>query len=360
MRSLGKRICRKVSQVRILYPPQNKMKIIFLTKYGNKKCYEYKDTESIKEISSNQIRVQIKYIGLSFTDIIIRKGLYKEQRDNYKLPFCQGFEFSGIVAQVGEKVLNYKVGDEVCGVSKYGCFKEEIVTDENHIFLVPKTYSLKEAAAFPVNYFTAHHAIEDIVRIKEGATILIYGGDGGVGGMLTQISKLKGFKVISIVGNQKEVEYAKSLGADYVFTEDIIANLKKENLKIDVVFDNIGTFNIKLFRNYLSVNSKIIVYGFGSLLNKNIFKTVINYFNLIKIKIFDLVYYNITISGFNIIKLTENLELLGETKNSLENALKEKKIIVPKIEEFDFYKIDDALSYLGDRENYGKVILKIN
>ncbi len=338
----------------------NKMKTIFLTKYGNKNCYEYKDMESIKEISSNQVRVQIKYIGLSFTDIIIRKGLYKEQKDNYKLPFCQGFEFSGVVVQIGEKVTRYKVGDEVCGVSKYGCFKKEIITDEDHIFHVPNTYSLKEAATFPVNYFTAHHAIEDIVRIKEGATVLIYGGDGGVGGMLTQISKLKGFKVISVVGNQKEVEYAKSLGADHVFTSDLISNFKKENLKLDIIFDNIGTFDLQLFRNYLSVNSKIIVYGFGSLINKDIFKTIINYFKLIKIKIFDLVYYNITISGFNIIKLTENLELLGETKNSLENSLKERKLIVPKIQEFDFYKIDEALDYLGDRKNYGKVILKIN
>lgn len=126
-----------------------------------------------------------------------------------------------------------------------------------------------------------------------------------------------------------------------------------------MVFDNNGTFNIKKFSKALSLNSKIIVFGFNSLLTKNWVKNIVNYFSLIKPKMFDLVYNNITISGFNIIKFTEDQDYFYEIKSELQKHLENKKLIVPEIREYNFSEIEKAIESLSNRENFGKVIVKI-
>jgi len=148
------------------------MQKIFLYKYRSKNSYKYIDIIEREKLSVDQVRVDIKYIGISFTDLIIKKGLYKYQKDNYSLPFCQGFEFSGIISEVTSSEHEYKVGEEVCGLVKFGCFANEIIVNKNNIFKIPKTYSLKDVAAFPVNFFTAYHALCNIVKIKKESTTL--------------------------------------------------------------------------------------------------------------------------------------------------------------------------------------------
>jgi len=335
------------------------MQKILLYKYGNKNSYKYIDIPKKEKLSTGQVRVDIKYIGISFTDLIIKKGFYKYQRDNYPLPFCQGFEFSGIISEVFKDEKEYSAGDEVFSLVKFGCFTNEIVVNINNIIKVPKTYYLREAVTFPVNFFTAYHALCNIVKIKKNSTVMIYSSAGGVGGMILQLSKIFGYKTIAVVSDKKKETYVKNLGADFVFYDDILNNLKRNNLKIDVVFDSNGTFNINKFSEVLSLNSKIIVFGFNSLLTKNILKNIINYLSLIKPKIFDLVYNNITVSGFNIIKFTDDGDYFNETKNELQKYLNDKKLIVPEIREYKFSEMEKAIESLSDRNNFGKVIIKI-
>ena len=335
------------------------MQKILLYKYGSKNSYKYIDIAEKEKLSVGQVRVDIKYIGISFTDLIIKKGLYKYQKDNYPLPFCQGFEFSGVISEVTSDEYEYEVGEEVCGLVKFGCFANKIIINKNNIFKIPKTYSLKEAITFPVNFFTAYHALCNIVKIKKDSVVMIYSGAGGVGGMILQLSKILGYKTIAIVSNKEKEMYVKNLGADFVFCGDVLNNLKKNNIKVDIVFDSNGTFNINEFNDVLSLNSKIIVLGFNSLLTKNIFRNILNYFSLLKPKIFDLVYNNITVSGFNIIKFTEDGDYFKETKSELQKYLNDEKLIIPKIREYQFSEMEEPIESLSDRNNFGKVIIKI-
>lgn len=335
------------------------MQKILLYKYGNKNSYKYIDILEKEELLAGQIRVDIKYIGISFTDLIIKKGFYKYQRDNYPLPFCQGFEFSGVISEIFNNEKEYSIGDEVFGLVKFGCFANEIVVNKSNIIKVPKTYSLKEVVTLPVNFFTAYHALCNIVKIKDNSTVMIYSAAGGVGGMILQLSKIFGYKTVAIISDKKKEMYVKSLGADLILCNNVLDNLKKNNIKVDIVFDSNGTFNLSEFNKVLSLNSKIVVFGFNSLLTKNIFKNILNYFSLIKPKIFDLVYNNITVSGFNIIKFTNDSDYFNETKNKLQKYLNEKKLIIPEIREYHFSEIEKAVESLSDRNNFGKVIVKI-
>jgi NADPH:quinone reductase-like Zn-dependent oxidoreductase len=327
---------------------------IFLIKYGKKDCYKFENFEP-DILINNQVRIKVKYIGLSFTDYIIKFGYYQFQKEFFPLPFVQGFEFGGTITEIKNNDSEYKIGDEVVGINKFGCFQTEICIDENKIVKVPSVYSLLEASTFPVNFFTAYHALHNLVVLNKSSKVLIKSAAGGVGSMLVQLCKIAGHEVIASVGNSSKGEYVKNLGADEVIIGE---NLDKEN-NIDVVFDSSGTFNPLKYKKSLSINPKIIVYGFNSLLTKNIFRNIVNYFKLYKPKLFDLVYNNITVSGFNIIKFTEEDVFFTKIKNDLSSLLKDNKLKVPNIRLYNYKQVNDAIESFSDRKNTGKVILEI-
>ncbi len=326
-----------------------------LVKYGKKNCYKFEKTES-GVLTENQIRIKVKYIGISFTDYIIKRGYYQYQKEYFPLPFVQGFEFGGIITEIKNKDSDYKIGDEVIGINKFNCFQTEICLDEKNIIKVPKGYSLLEASSFPVNFFTAYHALNNLVVVNENSKVVVTSAAGGVGFTLVQLCKIAGHRVIASVGNKSKFDYVKSVGADKVIIDD---NLSEEK-DIDVVFDSSGTFNPVKHRKHLSVNPKIIVFSFNSLLTKNLFRNIFNYFNLYKPKLFDLVYNNITISGFNIIKFTEDDKYFEKIKTELLKALESKSLKVQDIRLYNYKQIDEAIESLANRNNKGKVILEIS
>ena len=58
---------------------------------------------------------------------------------------------------------------------------------------IPESMSFEEAAAFPVQYLTAYHALTTVGRAEPGETVLVHAAAGGVGTAAIQIGKLLGF-----------------------------------------------------------------------------------------------------------------------------------------------------------------------
>jgi NADPH:quinone reductase-like Zn-dependent oxidoreductase len=331
------------------------MNKIILVKYGRKNCYKFEKHES-DLLSDNQVRIKIRYIGISFTDYIIKRGNYKYQKEYFPLPFVQGFEFGGSIIEVKNKNSEYKIGDEIVGINKFGCFQTEICINEKSIIKIPNEYSLLEATSFPVNFFTAYHALHNLVVVNENSKVLITSGAGGVGSMLIQLCKISKHQITSSVSSSSKIDYVKGIGADKVIVGE---NLNNEDKDIDIVFDSSGTFNPIKYKKCLSTNPKIIVYGFNSLLTKNIFRNIFNYFNLYKPRLFDMVYNNITVSGFNIIKFTEDDKYFEKIKNEFSKLLESKQLKVPKIRLYNYKEVNKAIESLTDRSNIGKVILEV-
>ncbi|MCF7669164.1 MAG: zinc-binding dehydrogenase, partial [Verrucomicrobia bacterium] len=63
---------------------------------------------------------------------------------------------------------------------------------------------------------TAHLGLVNEARIREGKTIFVVGGSGGVGSMVIQISKILGARVIACAGNDEKLRVCRDLGADEV------------------------------------------------------------------------------------------------------------------------------------------------
>ncbi len=328
------------------------MKEIILKKYNQKFTFG----ELLHaELKPNKVRVETAYAGISFTDVIIRKGLYQYQKKHHALPLVLGFEASGIISEIGTNVHEFEIGDRVIVLKKFGCFSEEIIATEQDLIKIPATVSLEFAASVGVNFFTAWHALNNIVKIFPDSYILITGAAGGVGGMLTQLASQFN-TVTGLVSSSDKFEYVKSLGAHAVFCYKRKGNLGY----FDVIFVSSGE-QLKKYQPMLNANGKIILYGFNDLIPaswKHYPMTVLKYIQLPKINILHMVYENQSISGFNIIKLTHASKEFIDAKEAFETIFSNKKFREPKITIFNFTDIEEAFKLIESGKSIGKILLE--
>lgn len=110
----------------------------------------------------------------------------------------------------------------------------------------------EELATFPTAYVTALRMLNR-VRAKEGETVLVTGASGGVGSALLQLARVRGARVIALVGPGKE-DRARSLGAEATVTRGVtnLTDAVSEAVggqSVDVVADVVGG---RLFPDLLS------------------------------------------------------------------------------------------------------------
>lgn len=189
-----------------------------------------------------QLRVTIKAAGISFVDVLTARGEYQFKPP---LPFIPGSEYAGVVAQVGEGVNGFTVGDRVFGSGLGGIFAEAGIFSASNVSHMPTGMDFDSAAVFPVNYQTAWHALVDRAQARPGETLLVLGAAGGTGYAAVEVAKHLGLRVIASASSDEKRQAALKGGADAVvetgaadWREQVkVANHGRE---IDIVFDPVG------------------------------------------------------------------------------------------------------------------------
>lgn len=138
-------------------------------------------------------------------------GLTKPQKQT------TGTDFAGVVEAVGEKVTAFQPGDRVFGLHDNGLSSHAqylTISANKPIATMPDNCSFQQAAA---GLEGAHYAINFInkVSLKAGQKVMVYGATGAIGSAAMQILKHHGL-VVTAVGNTKNLDLLRSLGADTV------------------------------------------------------------------------------------------------------------------------------------------------
>ena len=220
------------------------MKSMSITAFGDTNVF--KETEMPKpEPKGKEVLVKVYATSANPVDYKIRKGFFGEM---FKLPIILGFDVSGIVEAVGEKVTDFKIGDEVYYMPRIngtpGAYAEYHLAEEEIISKKPKNISHTESASFPLACGTAWDALIDRTKVKLGETVLIHAGAGGVGVYAIQLAKLCGAYVYTTC-SAKTFDLVKKLGADKIIDykkEDFVKVVMKDtnNKGVDVIFDTVG------------------------------------------------------------------------------------------------------------------------
>ncbi|SNS55178.1 NADPH:quinone reductase [Geodermatophilus saharensis] len=123
-------------------------------------------------------------------------------------PAVPGFDAAGVVDEVGEGVTGVRVGDAVFGLGRATAAEHAVLTAWAP---VPAGTGLEEAAGLGVAGETAVRVL-DLLGLPEGATVVVDGASGGVGGATVQVAVSRGLRVVG-TSSPANADYVRSLGA---------------------------------------------------------------------------------------------------------------------------------------------------
>jgi putative PIG3 family NAD(P)H quinone oxidoreductase len=189
-----------------------------------------------------EVLIQVAAAGLNNADLLQARGLYPPPPGASPI---LGMEVSGVVAELGEGVSTWKVGDKVCALLPGGGYAELATANAGAMLPVPDAIDLDEAAGLPEAAFTAWTNVMDTGRLRPGESLLIHGGTSGIGSLAIQMFAAQGNRIFTTVGSAAKCETARELGAARAINyreEDFVAVVKDETQGkgVDVILDMVG------------------------------------------------------------------------------------------------------------------------
>jgi NADPH:quinone reductase-like Zn-dependent oxidoreductase len=185
-----------------------------------------------------EVLVKVRAAGVGPWDGWIRAGRSALPQP---LPLTLGSDLSGEVRAVGPDVSDWRVGDQVYGVTNprfIGAYAEYALASAAMIARKPTSLSHIEAASIPVIAVTAWQELSDQAQLKAGQTVLIHGAAGNVGAYAVQIARHAGIRIIATAAAD-DLSYVRELGADTVvdYQTQRFESVARE---VDAVLDLVG------------------------------------------------------------------------------------------------------------------------
>jgi NADPH:quinone reductase-like Zn-dependent oxidoreductase len=237
-----------------------------------------------------EVLLRVKAASVNHLDLWVRRG-WPGLR--LAFPHVLGSDVAGVVEAVGPGVTVTRVGDEVVVNPALGCGRcercrsgeenlclkfsilgehvsggqaERLVVRAENTLPKPANLSFEEAAAVPLTFMTAWHALLGRARLRLGETVLVHAAGSGVGVAAVQIAKLVGARVIATAGSDAKLERARALGADEVVnyeTKDFVQEVRRLTGKrgVDVVFEHVGKKTWEGSIKSVTVGGRVVTVG---------------------------------------------------------------------------------------------------
>jgi len=167
----------------------------------------------------HEVLIELHAAGVGVWDAKIRDGEWAEGDAHF--PLVLGTDGAGVIAERGELVRRFDVGDQVWayqyGNKKGGFYAEYVVVDADNVTALPKGLTMAEAGAGAVTGLTALQGITDHLDLKPGETVMIFGASGAVGTLAVQFAATyRRAHVIAIASGPKAKVLLERLGAETV------------------------------------------------------------------------------------------------------------------------------------------------
>ncbi|MDO5668423.1 MAG: NAD(P)H-quinone oxidoreductase [Corynebacterium sp.] len=231
------------------------MKAIQLTNPDDPRSLELVDTD-LPQLKDGEVLVKVHAAGVNRADLLQAKGHYPPPKGASEII---GLECAGVIEDPG--TTGRKKGEEVACLLSGGAYAEYVEVPEGQLMPVPEGYSLTEAAAVVEVACTAWSNLGMLAGLREGQTVLIHGGAGGVGTFAIQLCKQLGATVAVTAGSAEKLETCRELGAD------ILINYKEQDFseelkgRCDVILDIIGAKYLKQNLRALAEDGQLVIIG---------------------------------------------------------------------------------------------------
>jgi NADPH2:quinone reductase len=328
------------------------VKALILTKLTGPDALSVQDVAE-PAAKAGQALVRVHAGGLNFADLMTTKGGYPGTPPP---PLVVGREFAGVEESSGRRVMGY---------TQWGAFAERTATSSNMLWSVPDQWSDEQAAAFPVNFFTAYLGYwqagmtpgavwaqpPSAVQKSAAPRVLIHAVAGGVGTAAVQIGRLLGVDMYGTSSSDEKLGRVKELGLQHGINykrhdyEEIVKNLTHGE-GVDAVFEMLGGEHTAKSLRCVRDFGRVIQYGTAT-------------GKAPQIDLRAMYAKSASLQGLWLTYLSQKREIMEPAWQQL-SAWIERGKLTPQIGQVvPLERAGEAFKLLQEGKNYGKVVLKI-
>jgi len=242
------------------------MKAVRMHQYGGPEVLQYEDIPD-PVLRKDHVLVRVRACALNHLDIWVRTGVTKSP-----LSHIPGSDVAGEIVDIGEYVTGLKKGQRVLLAPMVFCNRCEACNDGRqnecaeysvlgnrvdggdcellaipavNVIPIPDKMDFNQAASVPLVFLTAWHMLLGRAQMRPGDVVLILGANSGVGIAAIQLAKLYNAVVIATAGDERKMQLAKELGADFVidhYKQKISDEVRRITAKrgVDIVVEHVG------------------------------------------------------------------------------------------------------------------------
>jgi NADPH:quinone reductase len=293
---------------------------------------------------AGQTLVRVSVGGMNFADLMTTKGGYP---GTPQPPLVVGREFAGVEESGGRRVMGY---------TQWGAFAEKTTANANMLWTVPDRWTDEEAAAFPVNYFTAYLAywqagVTQPAIAGKQHRVLIHAVAGGVGTAAVQIGQLLGVDMYGTSSSAEKLARVKELGLQHGINykqhdyEETVKNLTHGE-GVDAVFEMLGGEHTAKSLRCLRDFGRVIQYGTATGKQP-------------QIDLRAMYAKSASVQGLWLTYLSQKREIMEPAWDRLSAWIDQGRLIPQIGHVFPLERAVEAYTLLQEGKNYGKVVLKI-
>ncbi|MCH2213597.1 MAG: NAD(P)-dependent alcohol dehydrogenase [Flavobacteriales bacterium] len=317
------------------------MKAVVFDKYGSLENLRIEEVPK-PEPKSDEVRIKVHAASLNSADLQLIRGKLSSRviagllKPGKVIP---GIDVAGMVDAMGPDAIGCQWGQEVyADLSEYGYggFAEYVCVPKSAIAMKPKNLSYVESSAVPMAATAAFQGLVDHGSMLSYRSAMIIGASGGVGHFAVQIAKNYDLQVTAVTRTEN-VDFVKSLGADYVIASDQVDHMNKRD-HYELIFDTIADISARKYRKMLTRDGKYVACAFSpSAVLQSPIGGILS---------------NKRIVTFG---LHPDMDDLATIRNMIE-----KGNVRPRIDKvFSIEDSIEALRYLADRKAQGKVVINM-
>lgn len=236
------------------------MKAIRVHEKGGPEVLTYEDAPDPVP-ADEEVLIRVRAVGVNFADHLMRIGAYPTDDP----PFIPGLEAAGTIESVGPEVEGLSVGEQVIAWAPR-TYAQLAVAPGWAVRRAPDNMPFEQAAAIPVAFGTAWHALVSLARLQPGERVLVHAVGSGVGSAALLLAKQLGAWVVASAGQDWKLERARAMGADAVVnyaSQDIAAEIARctEGAGVHVVLEGVGRATFPASVKSLAREGRLVIYG---------------------------------------------------------------------------------------------------
>jgi len=207
-----------------------------------------------------EVLIKVSAAGVNRADLLQAAGNYPPPPGASE---TLGLEVSGTVAEVGDGVTQWAIGQQVCALLAGGGYAEFVAVPAGQVMPIPGDVPLHHAAALPEVACTVWSNLKMTAHLSAGQLLLIHGGASGIGTHGIQVARALGARVAVTAGAQNKLDLCTELGAEITINyrdEDFVAIVRSQG-GADVIFDIMGAKYLDRNVDALGNEGRLVIIG---------------------------------------------------------------------------------------------------